>query len=118
MSSAKSMKSSARPAFSSCGLNSFPVPGTRRFCRNSSRISGILDSAPDIDILLLAKELNAAVISQDLGIQRWAEQLGLRYLEARTFPVMIKEYLSRARAIHKSDGLPLYVPPSGEDDSL
>jgi RNA ligase partner protein len=85
--------------------------------RNALRY-GILDSAPDIDILLLAKELNAAVISQDLGVQRWAEQLGLRYLEARTFPVMIKEYLSRARAIQKSDGLPLYVPPSGEDDTF
>jgi hypothetical protein len=32
--------------------------------------------------------------------------------------VMIKEYLSRARAIQKSDGLPLYVPPFSEDDML
>ncbi|MCJ7444662.1 MAG: RNA ligase partner protein [Methanotrichaceae archaeon] len=55
---------------------------------------GILDSAPDIDVLLLAKDLDAAVISQDLGIQRWAEQLGLRFMESRSFPVMIKEYMS------------------------
>jgi hypothetical protein len=55
---------------------------------------GILDSAPDIDVLLLAKELDAAVVSQDLGIQRWAEQLGLRFMESRSFPVMIKEYMS------------------------
>jgi hypothetical protein len=54
---------------------------------------GILDSAPDIDVLLLAKELDAAVVSQDLGIQRWAEQLGLRFMESRSFPVMIKEYM-------------------------
>ncbi|MDM7911614.1 MAG: RNA ligase partner protein [Methanotrichaceae archaeon] len=54
---------------------------------------GILDSAPDIDVLLLAKDLDAAVVSQDLGIQRWAEQLGLRFMESRSFPVMIKEYL-------------------------
>jgi RNA-free ribonuclease P len=54
---------------------------------------GILDSAPDIDVLLLAKDLDAAVISQDLGIQRWAEQLGLRFMESRSFPVMIKEYM-------------------------
>jgi len=85
--------------------------------RNALRY-GILDSGPDIDILLLAKELNAAVISQDMGIQKWAEQLGLRYLEARTFPVMIAEYLSRARAIQKSNGLPLYVPLSREDDTI
>jgi len=55
---------------------------------------GILDSAPDIDVLLLAKELDAAVISQDLGIQRWAEQLGLRFMESRSFPIMIKEYMN------------------------
>jgi len=55
---------------------------------------GILDSAPDIDVLLLAKDLDAAVISQDLGIQRWAEQLGLRFMESRSFPSMIKEYMS------------------------
>src|SRR5512136_538169 len=54
---------------------------------------GILDSAPDIDVLLLAKDLDAAVISQDLGIQRWSEQLGLRFMESRSFPVMIKEYM-------------------------
>lgn len=54
---------------------------------------GILDSAPDIDVLLLAKDLDAAVISQDLGIQRWAEQLGLRFMESRSFPIMIKEYM-------------------------
>jgi len=83
--------------------------------RNALRY-GILDSAPDIDILLLAKELNAAVISQDLGVKRWAEQLGLRYLEARSFPIMTKEYLRRARAIQKSDGLPLYSPPFDSND--
>jgi len=54
---------------------------------------GILDSAPDIDVLLLAKELDAAVVSQDLGIQRWAEQLGLRFMESRSFPAMIREYM-------------------------
>ncbi|OPX80030.1 MAG: hypothetical protein A4E45_00292 [Methanosaeta sp. PtaB.Bin039] len=54
---------------------------------------GILDSAPDIDVLLLAKDLDAAVVSQDLGIQRWSEQLGLRFMESRAFPLMIREYM-------------------------
>ena len=57
---------------------------------------GILDSAPDIDVLLLARELDAAVVSQDLGIQRWAEQLGLRFMESRSFPIMIREYMNAA----------------------
>jgi RNA ligase partner protein len=64
--------------------------------RNALRY-GILDSAPDIDVLLLAKELDAAVVTQDLGIQRWAEQLGVRLVEARSFPVMIREYLHHAK---------------------
>jgi RNA ligase partner protein len=61
--------------------------------RNALRY-GILDSAPDIDVLLLAKDLDAAVVSQDLGIQRWSEQLGLRFMESRSFPLMIKEYMT------------------------
>jgi len=54
---------------------------------------GILDSGPDIDVLLLAKELDAAVVASDMGVQKWAEQLGLRFVEAKSFPAMIKEYL-------------------------
>jgi len=56
---------------------------------------GILDSAPDIDVLLLAKELEAGVVSSDLGIKKWAEKMGLRYVEASKFPRMIKEYLKK-----------------------
>ncbi|MDI9645108.1 MAG: RNA ligase partner protein [Archaeoglobales archaeon] len=54
---------------------------------------GLLDSAPDLDVLLLAKELDAAVVSSDAGIRRWSEKLGLRYVEASKFPRMLKEYL-------------------------
>ena len=58
---------------------------------------GILDSAPDIDVLLLAKELDAAVVASDIGIQKWAEQLGLRFVNAKSFPAMLKEYLKRTK---------------------
>ncbi|MCL7412766.1 MAG: RNA ligase partner protein [ANME-2 cluster archaeon] len=58
---------------------------------------GILDSAPDIDVLLLAKELDAAVVASDMGVQKWAEQLGLRFVEARSFPAIIREYLQHKR---------------------
>ncbi len=59
---------------------------------------GILDSAPDIDVLLLAKELDAAVVAKDYGIQKWAEQLGVRFVPADTFPMMLKEYLIHTEA--------------------
>ncbi len=55
---------------------------------------GILDSAPDLDVLLLAKELEAGVVSSDAGIRKWSERLGLRFVEAAKFPRMLKEYLS------------------------
>lgn len=64
--------------------------------RNALRY-GILDSAPDIDVLLLAKELDAAVVASDYGVQKWAERLGLRYVEAWSFPPMLREYLRRAK---------------------
>jgi RNA ligase partner protein len=55
---------------------------------------GILDSAPDLDVLLLAKELEAGVVSSDVGIRKWSERLGLRFVEASKFPRMLKEYLN------------------------
>lgn len=54
---------------------------------------GTLDSAPDLDVLLLAKELNAGVVAADEGIKVWAERLGLRFLSAKSFPKMLGEYL-------------------------
>ena len=54
---------------------------------------GTLDSAPDLDALLLAKELGAGVVAADEGIKVWAERLGLRFLSAKSFPKMLKEYL-------------------------
>jgi RNA ligase partner protein len=54
---------------------------------------GTLDSAPDLDVLLLAKELGAGVVAADEGIKVWAERLGLRFLSAKSFPKMVGEYL-------------------------
>ncbi len=59
---------------------------------------GILDSAPDIDVLILAKELDAAVVASDFGIQKWAEELGVRFVPASTFPMILKEYLKHSDA--------------------
>ncbi len=56
---------------------------------------GILDSREDLDVLILAKELNAAVVTNDEGIERWAEKLGLRFVPADLFPKILEEYLKR-----------------------
>ncbi|RZN15475.1 MAG: hypothetical protein EF812_02245 [Methanosarcinales archaeon] len=33
------------------------------------------------------------------GICRWSEQLGLRFVDAKTFPLMLGKYLSKTREI-------------------
>ncbi|WP_406660721.1 RNA ligase partner protein [Methanolobus sp. ZRKC3] len=63
---------------------------------------GILDSAPDIDVLILAKELDAAVVAGDFGIQKWAEELGVRFVPASTFPMILKEYLKHSDKVNIS----------------
>lgn len=54
---------------------------------------GVLDSREDFDLLILARELDAGVVTEDQGIIAWAEDFGLRYLRGRDFPPLLREYL-------------------------
>lgn len=62
---------------------------------------GILDSREDFDLLILARELEAGVVTEDQGIINWAEDFGLRYLEGRDFPALLADYL-RASGIERN----------------
>lgn len=42
---------------------------------------GIVDSKEDLDLLLLAKELDATLVSEDRGVLNWAEEFGITHLE-------------------------------------
>lgn len=44
---------------------------------------GIIDSREDLELILLAMELDAALISTDTGILTWAEKLGVRVLHPK-----------------------------------
>jgi hypothetical protein len=55
---------------------------------------GVLDSREDFDLLVLARELEAGVVTEDTGIIDWAEAFGLRYIRGRDFPTLLDEYLS------------------------
>lgn len=55
---------------------------------------GVLDSREDFDLLILARELDAGVVTEDTGIVTWAEDFGLRYLRGRDFPTLLEEYLA------------------------
>ena len=54
---------------------------------------GVLDSREDFDLLILARELDAGVVTEDTGIVNWAEDFGLRYLRGRDFPPLLDSYL-------------------------
>jgi len=54
---------------------------------------GVLDSREDFDLLVLARELDAGVVTEDKGIISWAEDFGLRYIRGKDFPTLLEEYL-------------------------
>ncbi len=44
---------------------------------------GIIDSKEDVDLILLAKEMDGILMSADTGIVKWADKLGIRYIDPR-----------------------------------
>ncbi len=64
------------------------IKGMRKGYREALR-EGILDSKEDVDLILLAKELDAVLVTLDQGAIKWAEKLGIRWL----MPEKFKEYL-------------------------
>ena len=64
------------------------IQGMRRNYREALR-DGIIDSKEDVDLILLAKELDALLVTVDHGAIKWAEKLGIRWL----LPSKFKDYL-------------------------
>jgi RNA ligase partner protein len=54
---------------------------------------GVLDSREDFDLLILARELDAGVVTEDRGVVSWADEFGLRYVRGGRFPTLLAEYL-------------------------
>lgn len=79
------------------------IQDLRRKYREALR-EGIIDSKEDVDLLLLAMELDAVLITADKGLIKWAEKLGIRWL----FPEKFKDYLMVAI---KRSGLGKSQPP-------
>ncbi len=64
------------------------VPENVRWVRHHYRDalrSGIVDSAEDFDVVILAKEIDAVVISEDQGIANMAQELGLEVFTGEEF---------------------------------
>lgn len=64
------------------------IQDLRRKYREALR-EGIIDSKEDVDLLLLAMELDAMLVTADQGLIKWAEKLGIKWL----FPEKFKNYL-------------------------
>jgi len=64
------------------------IKDLRRKYREALR-EGIIDSKEDVDLILLARELDGLLVTADQGIIKWAEKLGIKWLVSSKF----KEYL-------------------------
>jgi hypothetical protein len=53
---------------------------------------GIIDSGEDVDLILLAAELDAMLVTADQGLIKWAEKFGIRWL----VPEKFRDYLDSA----------------------
>ena len=52
--------------------------------------AGIVDSVEDLELVLLAKELNATLVSVDEGVERLADELGVERMAGDKFLRMLK----------------------------
>ena len=80
--------------------NRSPDAGIRRLrdrYRTAMR-TGLIDSPADVDVLLLAIELDAAVASADHGLVSWASKLGLRILHPDRLPGILTRLLGNQPA--------------------
>jgi len=54
---------------------------------------GILDSREDLDMLLLSREIDATLVTEDKGVINWAEDFGVSYIKGRKLPQVLEKYL-------------------------
>lgn len=62
---------------------------------------GVVDSVEDLDTILLAVELNALLVTNDEGIRRFAESLGVRVIDPITFANIMRNVREHARIIEE-----------------
>jgi len=69
----------------------------RKLRRNYRRAlrEGILDSKEDFELILLAKELDATIVSADIGILTWAQKMGIKWVDAVKFKEVLEELVEK-----------------------
>jgi RNA ligase partner protein len=65
--------------------------------RDSMR-AGIVDSREDFELILLAKELDAAVVTSDEGVIKFANKIGCETVDAERFYSLLKAMEKRSKS--------------------
>ena len=68
------------------------INNLRKKYRSALR-EGIIDSKEDVDLILLARELDGILVTADKGIMTWADKLGIRYVESRNLRGIINSLI-------------------------
>lgn len=71
-------------------MEAIAITDLRKKYRSALR-EGIIDSKEDVDLILLAKEMDGILMTADSGIVKWADKLGIRYLD----PHMLRGILDK-----------------------
>ncbi|MEN3028326.1 MAG: RNA ligase partner protein [Aquificaceae bacterium] len=58
--------------------------------------TGIIDSKEDLDVLLLAYELDGILVSGDEGLRSWADKVGIKLIDPRSFRFIIESSTIRS----------------------
>jgi RNA ligase partner protein len=58
---------------------------------------GILDSKEDLEVILLAYELDAILVSADEGVRNWAKKLGVKLINPDFFKELLEEMVERQK---------------------
>lgn len=51
---------------------------------------GVPDSGEDLDLLILARQLDATLVSEDNGVLGWAEEFGVKHIRGNRFPAVLE----------------------------
>lgn len=74
------------------------IKDLRRKYREALR-EGIIDSKEDVDLILLARELDALLVTADHGVIKWAEKLGIKWLLPGKFKDYLLSSIKKAKAL-------------------
>ncbi len=59
---------------------------------------GIIDSREDVDVLLLAYELDGIIVTADEGLRKWADKVGIKLIDPKNFKGILESLIKHKAA--------------------